>query len=352
MLNLVSIYLKEKFLKNRIDFRKLETISIDPPGTLEIDDLIHYRYLETGTLHEIGLHTPDVHSIILNCQDFSINTKERFSSSFFFNEKVKLFPTVLSKNFLSLTQNADRLSFSSIFLFDHFGKIKKIKLSKGLIKNKRCFSEIKISKIYKKIKKSKTQIIIKRCFFTKKLILMKNLCLKLRSLRLKLKGNSRFLTNLEVSIDFTKLTQSGSITEELGILSNITMAEKILEFFPNCSNLRKIGSLNLSDFSRVFQISIFFSTKLNFSKFKKSIRDIQLLIKIKKKVQLSDTIYIFYKKLVKENVLFFDFKSKNNNNLSKINWGPIYLQTSSPIRRYGDIMAQKLFFEIKFKKII
>jgi len=349
-LNFFSKYLRESFLKKRIDFRKLETISIDPAGTLEIDDLIHYRFLEIGTLHEVGLHIPDVHSVLLNCPELIINIKEKFKSNFFFNENPKMFPLFLSKNFYSFSQNIDRLSFSSTFLFDNCGRVKKIKLARSLIKNKRCFSEIKLSKNYKKFRNSNDQSTRKNCFFIKKLILLKSLCFKLKSLRLKLKGNSRFLTNFGLSTNLNRLKYFGDINEELVILSNVTIAEKILEFFPNCSDLRKLGSLKVTDFSRIFQISVSFSIKLNFSTFKKSIKDLQILTKIKNEYQTLVFVTIFYETLISDGIIFFDFKNKYNFNLNKINWGPVYLQTSSPVRRFSDTEVQKIFSKIKFQK--
>lgn len=340
-----SHYIREGFLKKRKDLRKLETISTDSSGTVEFDDLIHYRFLKHETIHEIGVHITDIYSILPFSNEFFFYLKEKNRSRFFANKKSGIFPRVLSKNYFSLHQNMDRLSFSTIFLFDYNGKIKKLKIKRSIINNKRCFTDIKISKNIENFKKLKKN---KKCFFSKKFILIKNICLKLKSLRLKLKGNSKFLENFKISTQHQKTKLWGNLNDELIILSNITIAEKILEFFPNCTELRRLNFLKLSNFSKFFQISICFSVKLNFSDFKKAIKDIKLLSKINQKNNILNFKIFkgFYGKNLKDDILVYNFKTKLKVNLNKINWGPLYLQTSSPIRRFDNIVVQRTLHQI------
>lgn len=351
-LNNLITHIRDCFYKSRIDFRKLETISIDPSGTIDIDDLLHYRFLKNSIIHEVGLHVPDIYPILSNLNDFFYLIKEKNNSIFLKDKKLNLFPRIFSKNCFSFNQYIDRLSFSTIFLFDLCGKLKKIKLTRSIIKNRRFFTEIRISENvikFKKLNNNKKGV----CFFSKKIILIKNICLKLKSSRLKLKGETTFQGNLKSFSRHKKTIFWGNLNEELINLSNLTIAEKILNFFPNSTKLRRLNSIKLNKFSRIFQSSICFSLKLNFFNFKKSTKDIKLFVKIKKKL-ICSCFYKdndFPKKVIKESILLYNNKKKDFDNLNKINWGPLYLQMSSPIRRFGDIISQKILFNIQLKKI-
>lgn len=332
---------REKILRKRLDLRSFETFSIDPIGTIETDDLIHYRFIKTGAFHEFGLHIPDIYCLLYGNDDFFYILKENNSSKFFLNRKFSLFNSFLSKNCFSLYQNVDRISFSTIFLSDCYGKIKKIKLIRSLIRNKRLFSKIKISDNLKKIKNS-NEIKDKNCFFSKKLLIVENLCFRLKSIRIKSKGNFDLFLKFETLGKNKKLNYRENLKEELNILSNITIAEKIFEFFPNCTELRRIRSLKVKDFSRLFQFSKIFSVNLNYSSFKKLIKNVQFLLSLERIIFI-ELVHKFrsYGKSIKKMAVYYYTILNYKSTLDKINWGPLYIQMSSPIRRFGDILVQK-----------
>lgn len=333
--------IREKILKERFDFRKLETFSIDPLGTVETDDLIHYRFLKFGTFHEMGLHIPDIYSMLHWDDDFFGNLKEKNRSKFFLNRKFNLFPIFLSKNCFSFFQNIDRTSFSIIFLSDWFGKIKKIKLNRSLIRNKRLFSQVKISENLKKFKDS-IQNKEGKCFYSKKLSIIENICLRLRSLRMKSKGNLDIFLKFETFFQHKKLNFMENLKEELIILSNVTLAEKVLEFFPNCTELRKTRYLKVDDFSKIFQFSKFLSINLDYSSFKKLIKNTQFLFNLKEKYVCEvQPKFRYYGKICKKETIFFCPSYGYKRLVEKINWGPLYVQMSSPIRRCDDNIIQK-----------
>ena len=107
----------------------------------------------------------------------------------------------------------------------------------------------------------------------KKLSIIENICLRLRSLRMKSKGNLDIFLKFETFFQHKKLNFMENLKEELIILSNVTLAEKVLEFFPNCTELRKTRYLKVDDFSKIFQFSKFLSINLDYSSFKKLIKN-------------------------------------------------------------------------------
>ena len=210
-----------------------------------------------------------------------------------------------------------------------------------MIRNKRLFSKIKISDNLKKIKNSNEKK-NNNCFFSKKLLIVENLCFRLKSMRIKSKGNYDLFLKFETLGKFKKLNFRENLKEELNILSNITIAEKIIEFFPNCTELRRIRFLKVKDFSKLFQFSKIFSVNLNCSSLKKLIKNVQFLINLKRMIFIElGRKFRFYGKSIKKIALFYFTSNNYKSTLDKINWGPLYIQMSSPIRRFCDILIQK-----------
>ena len=155
--------------------------------------------------------------------------------------------------------------------------------------------------------------------------------------RIKLKGNLKILTNIKLSYQ-SKVKFWGNLYEELTILSSISMAEKVLISFPNCTELRRLGSLRTNNFSFLFKTSIYNSMKMDFSNFKQSIKNFQIR---QRKDQNEINEY-----LKKENIFFYYNKNLKKQKLNKNTWGPIYFQYTAPIRRFLDIHNQNLFIGV------
>lgn len=340
-LNQTAKILKEYFPKSRIDFRGIDTFSIDPFGSIEIDDVVHYRFLKFEIIHEIGIHIPDIFPVINVSNEIFTLLKERHKSGFFLKKKSNLFPKIFSINFFSLYQFMDRLSFSTIFLFDSYSKIKKIKFCRSIIKNKRCFSETKITKNVKEFKNfymNKTR----KCFFTRKIIIIKNICIKLRSNRIKLRGNTKIIFNFNAFKQSNKIKLWGNLLEELVILASVSMAENILHLFPNCTELRRLNSLKINDFSQLFKLSILMSSKIDLSILKKFFRKL-LLVNKRENNKNWENQFTFLEYFIKNDIFFFDKTHSKKSKLKKINWGPLFFQFTAPIRRFLDIYAQQIF---------
>ncbi|XP_043088069.1 helicase with zinc finger domain 2 [Puntigrus tetrazona] len=128
------------FDKGRRDFRMLPTFTIDPADSQDLDDAISVRDL--GECYEIGVHISDVASFV--AKDSELDKYARQLCTTFYpsgKEPIHMFPKELSTNFFSLIPNQDRRAISLIIQVDTKTHcIKDRSFWKSVICSKRKFS--------------------------------------------------------------------------------------------------------------------------------------------------------------------------------------------------------------------
>ncbi|XP_059426335.1 helicase with zinc finger domain 2-like [Carassius carassius] len=128
------------FDKGRRDFRMLPTFTIDPADSQDLDDAISVRDL--GECYEIGVHISDVASFV--AKDSELDKYARQQCSTFYpsgKEPIHMFPKELSTNFFSLIPNHDRRAISLIIEVDTKTHcIKERSFWKSVICSKKKFS--------------------------------------------------------------------------------------------------------------------------------------------------------------------------------------------------------------------
>ncbi|KAL0191816.1 hypothetical protein M9458_014514, partial [Cirrhinus mrigala] len=128
------------FEDGRRDFRMLPTFTIDPADSQDLDDAISVRDL--GECYEIGVHISDVASFVAKDSELDKYAKQ-LCTSFYprGKEPIHMFPKELSANFFSFIPNQDRRAISLIIQVDtktHL--IKRRLICKSVIHSKRKFS--------------------------------------------------------------------------------------------------------------------------------------------------------------------------------------------------------------------
>ncbi|XP_051996512.1 LOW QUALITY PROTEIN: helicase with zinc finger domain 2 [Xyrauchen texanus] len=124
----------------RKDFRDLPTFTIDPANSQDLDDAISVRDL--GECYEIGVHISDVASFVAKDSELDKYARQR-GTAFYTPEKepTYMFPEELSTNFFSLIPNHDRRAISLMVEIDkRTDFIKKRSFCKSVICSKRKFS--------------------------------------------------------------------------------------------------------------------------------------------------------------------------------------------------------------------
>lgn len=104
------------------DFRHLETVTIDDPKTLDIDDALSVERLSDG--YRIGIHVTDVASFVLPGSELDAVGSQRATSVYCPDVSVHMFPPELSEGRLSLLPGEERYALSLFVTTDRHGTIK------------------------------------------------------------------------------------------------------------------------------------------------------------------------------------------------------------------------------------
>ncbi|XP_016402096.1 helicase with zinc finger domain 2-like [Sinocyclocheilus rhinocerous] len=128
------------FEDRRRDFRMLPTFTIDPADSQDLDDAI--SVMDLGECYEIGVHISDVASFLAKGSELDKYAKLLCTSFYPCGmEPIHMFPKELSANFFSLIPNHDRRAISLIIQVDtKTNCIKKRLVCKSVIHSKRKFS--------------------------------------------------------------------------------------------------------------------------------------------------------------------------------------------------------------------
>ena len=116
---------------DRQDYRQYHSLSIDPPGCQDIDDVISISTFSDNYL--IQVHIADVSNFVLENSDLDNVAMERISSIYSPHKQINMLPEELSTNLCSLLENIDRLVMTVNYYCDLDFKIKKVDFTNGLI---------------------------------------------------------------------------------------------------------------------------------------------------------------------------------------------------------------------------
>jgi len=104
-------------LENRRDLRNEQTFTIDPNGAKELDDAIHFKYLDDGRV-EIGFHVADVAHFIKANSLVDREAKKRGTAVYLMNRTVNMLPPRLSQDICCLSPGEERYTVSVVFKVD------------------------------------------------------------------------------------------------------------------------------------------------------------------------------------------------------------------------------------------
>src|SRR5690606_8180362 len=116
----VAIY--EEEIKNRRDFRKITTFTIDPKDAKDFDDALSIQKLENGNW-EIGVHIADVTHYVQPGTLLEKEAYNRATSVYLVDRVVPMLPENLSNVACSLRPNEDKYTFSAVFEMDDNAKV-------------------------------------------------------------------------------------------------------------------------------------------------------------------------------------------------------------------------------------
>ena len=114
--------IQESDFKDRRDFRKTLTFTIDPADAKDFDDAISYKELSANEF-EIGIHIADVSYYVKPGTELDKEARERGTSVYLVDRTIPMLPEVLSNDLCSLVPNQDRLTMSAVFVMNKNGQV-------------------------------------------------------------------------------------------------------------------------------------------------------------------------------------------------------------------------------------
>ena len=127
--------LTEKDFIGRDDFRKRNTITIDPKTARDFDDAIDLEVLPNGT-YQLGVHIADVSHFVAADSAMDIEARCRGTSVYFPDRVLPMLPEKVSNHLCSLNPGMDRLAMSVMMHMSPAGEVRDYSFHKSIIHSK------------------------------------------------------------------------------------------------------------------------------------------------------------------------------------------------------------------------
>ena len=343
--------------KDREDYKKQLTFTIDPVDAKDFDDAISFK--KENNEIEVGIHIADVSHFVEKNSIIDKEAIKRATSVYLSDRVVPMLPEKLSNDVCSLNPNEDKLVFSVYVSFDNNFNIKRSRISKSIINSNERFSYAEAQHIIE----NKNGIIPKESTILKKekkvskelvesIITLNSIAENLKNER---KNNGSIFFNKEEvrfkvnekgePIDFMikKQKKANFLIEEFMLLANVTVAEKIIESkrkgvfrIHDKPDEKKIAEIERFVKNIGYNINIINSKEPN-----KEINKLLALAEKKPEKNVLDMMVIRAMSKAKystQNIGHFGLMFEN------------YTHFTSPIRRYPDLIVHRIINEILKKE--
>ncbi len=135
----ISLNIPAAEIKNRKDFRKVLTFTIDPEDAKDFDDALSFQVLPNGH-YEIGIHIADVSHYIPENSKLDEEALRRATSVYLVDRTIPMLPEKLSNGVCSLRPNEDKLTFAVVVEMNDQAEVLSTWFGKTVIHSKRRFS--------------------------------------------------------------------------------------------------------------------------------------------------------------------------------------------------------------------
>ncbi len=143
----LDLKVPEEELRNRKDYRKLFTITIDGDSSKDFDDAISIK--ESGNSTKLYVHIADVSAYVKKGSRLDEEAFARGTSYYLGDRVIPMLPELLSNDLCSLKEGLDRLTLTAEMSFDSRGNMTKFEAFRGIIKVNKRMTYINTEKIIK-----------------------------------------------------------------------------------------------------------------------------------------------------------------------------------------------------------
>ena len=327
--------------KERRDFRKITTFTIDPADAKDFDDALSLQKLPNGNW-EVGVHIADVTHYVKTKTLLDQEAYARATSVYLVDRVVPMLPEKLSNNLCSLRPEEEKLCFSAVFELNDKAELQDEWFGKTVIFSDRRFSYEDAQKV----------IDTGEGDLNEELKILNNLAQKLR--RERFRNGSVAFERDEVRFDIDELGKplginfrehgtANELIEEFMLLANRRVAEFVgnvgdksqrktfvyrIHDTPNQEKLQKFAA-----FARKFGHNIVLTTT---GKISESLNRVLDEVKGKPEQNIVETLAV--RSMAKaiystDNIGHYGLAFR------------YYTHFTSPIRRYPDMMVHRMLYD-------
>ena len=145
--NEVSRDVNEEDFRTRTDFTQNMIFTIDGADAKDFDDAVEVYRKEDGNGWRIGVHIADVSAFVKEGGAIDKDAVERGTSIYLIYSVIPMLPQILSNGVCSLVPHQDRLTMSFIMDIDSKGVLQGGEIKLGIINSKKRFTYSEVNKI-------------------------------------------------------------------------------------------------------------------------------------------------------------------------------------------------------------
>jgi len=331
----------DEMLHGRSDLRGLMTVTIDGERAKDFDDAVSIEKSADGKFI-LWVHIADVSHYVPWDSPLDVEAYSRGTSVYLPDRVIPMFPEKLSNHICSLNPKTDRLTLTVEMHFDRNGLRTGYKIYESVINSNERMTYTKVKKI---LQDNDQELTARYASLVDSFILMKELCLNIRSKRMK-RGSIDFdLPEPEIILDLQSNTIdvvtserniAHQIIEEFMIAANETIAQHMSgKPVPSMYRVHEPPDEDkISDFNE-FISEIGYSHKLIFENPKTFQKLLHKLAGKPEEVLINKLLLRTMKqaRYSVENIGHFGLASQH------------YTHFTSPIRRYPDLIIHRLVKE-------
>jgi ribonuclease R len=319
----------EEELRNRKDYRKLFTITIDGDSSKDFDDAISIK--ESGNSTKLYVHIADVSAYVKKGSRLDGEAFARGTSYYLGDKVIPMLPELLSNDLCSLKEGLDRLTLTAEMSFDSKGNMTKFEAFRGIIKVNKRMTYINTEKIIKGRSLAQLNRIIHKMNKLAKLLNKKRI--SDGKLDLNLTDQEVIYENGMVKeIRFAPRLQSQSLIEEFMLSANEAVSRAIKEHeIPSLYRVHeKISEDNIFSLKKFLTV---LNVKLDTGKtMGKSIQDVLSKVSGKPYEQVVNLVVL--KSMMQA---YYGPEPLGHFGLGFLD----YTHFTSPIRRYPDLIVHR-----------
>jgi len=327
---------KKKDLNNRKDFTKLTCITIDPDTAKDYDDAISLTVDSKGNF-QLGVHIADAAFYVKPDSYLDKEAHRRGNSTYFPGVCVPMLPEELSNQLCSLKAGVIRLTVSVLMTFTPKGDLEKYEIHRAYIKSKKRFTYNEAFDVLEKRKKSPHAPLLQNLAKLGALLRQKRMergsidfALPEAVIKVDKKGNPERIEIVEYDI-------THQMIEEFMLKANEVVAEHLAQ-----KKKMLIYRIHEEPPAENFHDFYHLARSLGFRlPDKPNHRDIQKLFHQAKKTPYFQHLSISFIRSMK--IAFYSPDNLGHYGLSLEH----YCHFTSPIRRYSDLIIERLLFKDK-----